>query len=59
MSFWLCHTGFLWGELIERDHLEDLNVDKRIILKCIFKMWVGEAWTGLIWLRIETGDGRL
>jgi hypothetical protein len=27
----------------------------RIILKWIFKRWDGEAWTGLIWLRIGIG----
>jgi len=27
-----------------------------IILKLIFKKWDGKAWTGLIWLRIGTGD---
>jgi hypothetical protein len=38
-----------------RDHSEDLNVDGKIILKRIFgKLGVG-VWTGLIWLRIETG----
>jgi len=26
---------------MERDHLEDLSVDERILLKCIFKKWVG------------------
>jgi hypothetical protein len=30
------HTGFLWGDLREREHLEDLGVDGRIILKFIF-----------------------
>jgi len=28
------HTGFfLWGNLRERDHLEDLSVDRRLILR--------------------------
>jgi hypothetical protein len=50
------HTGFRWGrgELRQRDHLEDLGVDRRIILKRVFKKWDG-ACTGLIWLTIGTG----
>jgi hypothetical protein len=27
------HTGFRWGNLRERDHLEDLGLDGRMILK--------------------------
>jgi hypothetical protein len=34
------------------ENLEDLDVNRRIILICIFKKWVGEAWTRLLWLRI-------
>jgi hypothetical protein len=30
-----------------------------IILKLIIKKWDGQAWTGLLWDRIWTGDGRL
>jgi len=41
-------TGFWWGNPKEREHLEDLGVGGRIILKLIFKKWDGEAWTGLI-----------
>ena len=50
------HTGFWWGDVWERDHLGDLVVDEKIILKRIFDKWEGGTWTGLIWLRIATGD---
>ena len=37
--------GFWWGNLRERDHLEDIEVDRRIILKWVFKKWVaGVDW---------------
>jgi len=38
------HTGFWWGNLKERDHLEDLGTDRRLILEQIFKKmyWVME-----------------
>jgi hypothetical protein len=31
------HTGIWWKNLRERDHLENPSVNKRIILKWIFK----------------------
>jgi hypothetical protein len=36
------HTGFWWGNLRERDHMEDSGVDRMIILKWLFKTWHGE-----------------
>jgi hypothetical protein len=52
------HIGFWWGDLREGEHLGDLGVDGKIILKLIFKKWDG-AWTELTWLRIGTGGGLL
>jgi hypothetical protein len=42
-----------------KNRFEDPGVDGRIILKWIVRKWVGEAWTGLIRLRIGTGGGHL
>ena len=33
------HTGFWWGNLRERNILEDPGVDGRIILRWIFRKW--------------------
>jgi len=31
------HTAFWWGDVMARDHLEDIGVVGRIILKLIFR----------------------
>jgi len=51
------YTGFWWGNLRERDYLEDPGIDGRIILRWIFRKWDVGASTGLSWLRIGTGGG--
>ena len=43
------YTGFWWGNLRERDHLDDSGVDGRIILRWIFRKWdVG----GMDWIEL-------
>jgi len=52
------YTGFWWGNLREKGHLEDPGVDERMS-KRIVRKWVGLAWIGFIWLRIGTGGGHI
>jgi len=52
-------TGFWSGNLRERDHWGDPDVDGRIILRWIFREWEGVVGTGWSWLRIRTGGGHL
>jgi len=47
------------GDTKKREHSEDLGIYGKIILKWIFKKLDGDVWTGLSWLKVGTGDGRL
>jgi len=49
----------LAGNIRKRDHVEDLSVDGKIILKIIFNNWDEQTWTGLVWLRIGTRGGHV
>jgi hypothetical protein len=40
-------TWFCWEDLMAREHLEDLGVDR--LLKWIFRKSGGEAWPALFW----------
>ena len=53
------YTEFWWGNLMERDHLQEADIDWGIILRWILRKWDVGAWTGSIWLRIGTGGGHL
>jgi hypothetical protein len=52
------HTGILCRRLKE-DHLEEMCVDGRIVLKSFLKKEDDRVWTGLIWLRIGVIGGLL
>jgi hypothetical protein len=51
------HIGFWWESQEERNHLEDLDIGGRIILKWILERQDEVVWTGLIWLRIGSSGG--
>jgi hypothetical protein len=50
------YTRFWCGSLRERNYCGDPGVDGRIILRCTFRKWNVEVWTGSNWLRAGTGD---
>ena len=48
------HTKVWWGNLKDKESLEDVVVEGMIILKKFCKKQDGRAWTGLIWFRRGT-----
>jgi len=54
------YTGFWWGNLRERDHLEHPGGDGRIILRWISGCRMCMDWIDVVqWFRIGTGGGHL
>jgi hypothetical protein len=52
-------TGVCWENLRERDQRGDPGVVAKKILRWIFMKCDVGVWTGLSWLRIETGGRHL
>jgi hypothetical protein len=51
--------GFRWENLRERDDWGYPDVGGKVILRWIFRKWDVGVWTGLGWLKIETGGEQL
>ena len=49
------HTGLLWGDVKERDHLEELDIEGRIILNGSF----GSSMGGKYWIALDQSRDRL
>jgi hypothetical protein len=54
---WKMPTRFWLGNMKERDHLVNLGLHERLIIKCVSNKMDGIVWTRYFRFRIETSDG--
>jgi hypothetical protein len=58
----MCDLRNVYKILVERpetEHLRELGLDGRVILKWILKKWGMRIWTRFMWLRIVLSGGFL
>ena len=48
------YRGFWWESLRERDPLEDLDIDGRMILRRVFRKWDGD----IVWIDLAQNKDR-
>jgi hypothetical protein len=53
------YTWFWWGNLMEREHLEDPGLEGKIVLRRIFRIFDVRVWTESSWLKVGTCGGLL
>jgi hypothetical protein len=53
------YAGFWWGNVRERNRLEDPGIDRRIVLRWIYWKWDFGAWIGSSCLGKGTVGGYL
>jgi hypothetical protein len=51
------HTRFWLLNLKGRDHLGDLSIYGRIILKCVLKKEVVKVWSRSNWFKVDPVEG--
>jgi hypothetical protein len=59
LAYKLLVSQVLVGKPEGKNHFEDPGVDRRIILRWIFRKWYMGVRTGSSWIRTGTGGGHL